>query len=422
MRPARPVFILGGAHTPFIGKHHPDFVWKGHPDYGKRENPGIEDYLRRAAHGALEKTRIDPARLDRAYVGNFAGECFARQAHLGAMLAGVEPGLAGKPIARVEGACASGGLALVCGIEAVASQSDLVLVVGVEVQTTVSAREGADFLARAGHYARQRGIDPFPFPCLFACRARAYREAYGIGDEVLAAVVVKAHHNAARNPLAHLHAVGGRMTLEKACRTSEENPVFLENPELRDHLRLADCSPVSDGASALVLASEEGLRIAGARRNEATAVLGYGVSVAALQDTAPDPLRLSNVARAAAEAYRSSGHRPEDIDVAEVHDCFAIAEVEMMEALGFAPQGAGAAYVASGATAIGGERPVNTGGGLIGFGHPVGATGVKQAVEIARQLAGECGDYQVPQAPAVGLSANMGGDDRTAVVVVYGRG
>ena len=421
MRPTRPVFIVGGAHTTFIGKHHPDFIWKGHPDHGKRTNPGLEDHLERATHAALAAAGVDAGAIERAYIGNFAGECFSSQGHLGAMLAGVDDGFDGKSIARIEGACASGGLAIAAGIDAIAAGANLVLIVGVEVQTTVSARQGADFLARASHYETQRSIDPFTFPCLFARRAHAYREAHGVDDETLAAIVVKAHHNAARNPLAHLHAVGGNMSLEIAGGASEENPVFLENADLRDHLRLADCSPVSDGASALVLASQEGLEVLGRGRDEFTEILGFAVSVAPLQDTSPDPLHLHNVARAANAAYASSSKGPEDIGVAEVHDCFAIAEAEMMEALGFADAGKGASYIADGRTALDGERPVNTGGGLIGFGHPVGATGVKQALEISRQLLGKCDGYQIPTQPRCGLSANMGGDDRTAVVLVQER-
>ncbi|MCZ6793615.1 MAG: thiolase domain-containing protein [Planctomycetota bacterium] len=420
MKPRRPVFVCGGAHTPYIGKHHPDFVWKGHPDHGKRSNPGIEEHLTRAVRDALEATRVEAALLDRAFVGNFVGECFAHQGHLGALLAGVDDGLRGKPIWRVEGACASGGLALISGVEAIASGSDLVLVVGVEVQTTVNAREGADYLARASHYETQRGIDPFTFPCLFARRVKAYREAHGASERQLAAAVLKAHHNASRNPRAHLHAVGERMTLERASETSDDNPLFLENPELRPYLRLADCSPVSDGASAVILASEDGLRRPGGGTRDAIRVLSYGVAVEPLRPSKAQPLRLLSVETAAREAFGSSGDSPSSIDVAEVHDCFHIAEVLLMEALGFAPRGQGAAYIASGATAIDGELPVNTGGGLLGFGHPVGATGVKQALEIWRQFRRECGAYQVKRELKRGLAANMGGDDGTAVVTVFG--
>lgn len=422
MRPQRPVFVAGGAHTVYRGKLHPDFVWKGHPEFGRRTNPGLEDYLREAVKDALADCGTGADAVDRAYVGNFAAECFARQAHLGALLAGVDPGLRGKPIWRVEGACASGGLALVAGAESVAGGADLVLVAGVEVQTTVSAREGADYLARAGYYSEQRAIDPFTFPCLFARRAKAYKQAYGASDEALAAVVLKAHHNAALNPKAHLHAVGKRMDLRTAGSTSDSNPHFLENVEYREHLRLADCSPVSDGASAVLLASADGLRRIGRSSAESVRLLAWGVCVEPLQETTPDALRLQAVEGAASVAFRDSGKGPGEVEVAEVHDCFHIAEVLAMEALGFIPRGEGARWIASGATAIDGKLPVNTGGGLLGFGHPVGATGVKQALEVSRQLLRRCGEYQVSPVPRLGLSANMGGDDRTAVVVAYGRG
>lgn len=156
------------------------------------------------------------------------------------------------------------------------------------------------------------------------------------------------------------------------------------------------------------------LGIAPSRCTEITAA-GYKVAGLGLPN---DPLRMSNAARAAAEAYRDAGIGPKDVDVAEVHDCFSITEVQLYEALGFAEEGRGVRLLAEGATEIDGRLPVNTGGGLISFGHPVGATGVKQVLEVHRQLAGKCGDYQVARSLRTGLSANIGGDDRTAVVVV----
>jgi acetyl-CoA acyltransferase len=422
MRPSRPVYVIGGAHTPFIGKYHPDFIWKGHPQYLTRKNPTIEEHLSRAALGAMEDARVDPERIERSFVGNFAGECFVRQGHLGAVLAGVHPGLRQKPSLRIEGACASGGLAVAAGVEAVAAGTELALVVGVEVQTTVDAREGADFLARAASYSKQRSMDPFTFPCLFARRALAYRNAHGVGREELAPAVLKAHRNAAKNPFAHFHAIGSAMTLERARAISTSNQLFLENPEYREGLTVLNCSPVSDGASALVLASEKALRGLGRSPAEAVEVIAVGMSADDIE--APlrpdfDLLRLATTETAAARAYESAGARPEEMEIAEVHDCFSIAEVLMMEALGFAPRGQGAQLIASGATAIEGRIPVNPGGGLVGFGHPVGATGVKQAVEIFRQMLGRSGAYQLPRTPRLGISANMGGDDRTAVVMVY---
>ena len=170
---SRRVFVAGGAITPFLGKGHPDFIWKRHPDFGQRENPTLREHLTSAVTQAAENVGADLAVVDKAYVANFVGELFINQGHLGAALAGVHPALALKPTMRVEGACASGGLAMSCGVDAIRAGSDVVLVTGVEVQTTASARTGGDYLARAADYERQRGIDDFTFPALFARRTKA---------------------------------------------------------------------------------------------------------------------------------------------------------------------------------------------------------------------------------------------------------
>lgn len=416
MKPARQVFIVGGAHTPFIGKFHPDFIWKGHPDFGKKQNPTIEEHLHRAVREALSASRVPGSAVQKGYVGNFAGEIFAQQGHLGASLAAADPTFKNKPFARVEGACASGGLALAAAVDSVSAGYDVVIAAGVEVQTTLSAKDGADALARAAHYPTQRGIDPFTFPCMFARRSKAYRQAFNLSEEDLAEVVIKAYENANRNPFAHMRAF--RMTPEYARTASDKNPRFLENPEYRDWIKVSDCSQVSDGASCAILASEAGLKSLGRSRDSAAEIVAYGHATAPLAENA-DMLELSTTKAAAAEAYRDSGTGPEQIQVAEVHDCFSIAEVMMYEALGFAPRGKGISIVKDGSTKLGGRIPVNTGGGLLAFGHPVGATGVKQAVEIFRQIRGLSGDYQVRPTPSLGLTANMGGDDRTSVVTIY---
>ena len=416
MKPRRPAFIMGGFHTKFIGKFHPDYIWKKHPDFGKKENPNIKHYLHNASLGAIENSGIAPEDIEKFYVGNFVGELFAKQGHLGAALAEAHPSFQYKPILRVEGACASGGLAVALGLEAIQSGSDLVLVVGAEVQTTVSAKEGADYLARAADYATQRSIDEFAFPCLFARRTKVYFEKYGYTEADLAHVVVKAYSNANRNPFAHMHTV--KMSLENASTASDKNARFLENPEYKDYLKVSDCSQVSDGGSAVVIASEEGLKKAGKKREDVVEILSCVYSAAPLEGEG-NLTRYENTAHAAGKAYAESGLKADDINVAEVHDCFAISEILMLEALGFAEEGKGIDLTKSGATSLTGKIPVNTGGGLIAFGHPVGTTGVKQSFEIFRQLKGLCGDYQVSPIPRYGLSANMGGDDRTTVVTIY---
>jgi acetyl-CoA acyltransferase len=414
----RRAFVLGGHITPFIGKKHPDFIWPKHPDFGKRENPGLEETITAAVLGALEATGTPAAAIDKAWIGNFVGELFNNQGHLGAAVVGAHPDLLYKPVMRVEGACASGGLAFSSALDAIGAGGDVMLVVGAEVQTTAPARQGGDFLARASHYKRQRPIDDFTFPALFARRTQAYRSAFGVTEEDIGRVAVKAYANANKNPLAHMKAV--RMSLEVASSAGDANPCFLGNAELAPWLKMSDCSQVSDGGAALIVVSEDGLRKLGKTEADAIEVLGVGHATGNLYVDA-DPLQMATTAHAAATAYAQAGIRPADVQIAEVHDCFTVTELLMYEALGFAPQGQGATLIREGRTELTGDLPVNTGGGLVGFGHPVGATGVKQILEIWRQMKGRCGDYQVRGDLRYGVTANMGGDDKTAVVTVLGQ-
>lgn len=416
MKLARKVYVLGGANTNFIGKFHPEFIWKGHPDFGKRDNPTLEEYIKTASLAALQDAGLQPKDVQKGYVGNFAGELFSNQGHLGAVLASAHPDLHAKPFMRVEGACASGALAMAAGIDAIGAGADVVLVVGAEVQTTCNAKQGADYLARAAHYRTQRDIDPFTFPALFARRTKAYMAAFGLEAGDIAKVVANAYANAAKNPKAHMRTV--KMSVDAAREASDKNPLFLENPELKPFLKVSDCSQVSDGGSAVVLVSEAGLRKAGKKPSDAVEVVAYGHATGPIEGPA-DILDMDTTRAAAKEAYEAAGIGPNDVQVAEVHDCFAIAQVLAVEALGFANRGQAKKLIDDGAMWLGGKVPVNTGGGLMAFGHPVGATGVKQAVEISRQLLGRCGDYQVKGDPRVGLAQNMGGDDRTAVVTIF---
>ncbi len=416
---ARRVFIVGGAHTPFIGKHHPDFIWKRHPDFGVRENPTYEEHLKSAVTDAIADSGVDPERVDRLYIGNFTGELFINQGHMGAALAGSHPAFAYKPAARLEGACASGGLAVLSGLDAIAAGADTVLCAGVEVQTTVNARIGADYLARASHYSRQRSIDDFTFPALFARRNKACLEGTPLTEADLAHVSVKAYANANRNPLAHMRT--RKMAFETAATANDRNPCFLGNEELNPFLKLSDCSQVSDGASAMFLVSEAGLAAMGLTEADAVEIIGRGHSVDSLY-VDRDPTELATAKHAARQALTDASISIADVDVAEVHDCFTITEILMYEAMGMAAKGQGGALARSGHTAIDGALPVNTGGGLIGFGHPVGATGIKQPLEIYRQMKGRCGDYQLSALPTIGMTMNMGGDDKTVVSLIMRAG
>lgn len=217
----------------------------------------VQGALRSAAAASL------PAGLiDRAYVGNFAGELFNQQGHLGSSLAAADPAFLYKPSMRIEGACASGGLAVQAAVDTLRGGSgDLALVVGAEQQTTVSARDGGLFLARAADFARQSSIDDFTFPCLLARRTKHYAERFkDFSIDDLCPIVAKAYSNGNKNPKAHMHAV--KVDIEKA-KVSEKNPTFLSNEVFSPYCRLTDCSQVSDGASAIILANEDGLRKAG---------------------------------------------------------------------------------------------------------------------------------------------------------------
>lgn len=415
MRPVRPVYLAAQAITPFIGKGNPHFIMKGHADFGKRDNPTLEDHIVNVVQQLFNEQDLDPSMVQRGYIGNFAGELFSQQGHLGAMVARADARLAGIGFARVEAACASGGVGIVNAIESIQSGLDVALVLGAEVQTTVRAREGADYLARAAHYATERGIDDFTFPALLTRRAKAYKDAYDLSEHDLAHFSVKAYSNANRNPLAHMHAV--KMTLEQAASASETNPHILQNPDLKPHLKVSDCSQVSDGAAAILLASEEGLRKLGRVKADCVRIRSYGFCTNPLGQV-DNLLRLDTAAAAAAEALQDGELTPQEVQIAEVHDCFTIAELMMYEAIGLAEPGKGKTLLLSGRTSLEGDIPVNTGGGLVGFGHPVGATGVKQVAELYRQMKGLCGDYQVQRDLQIGLTVNMGGDDRTVVATV----
>lgn len=411
----RKVYVVGGKITPFIGKGHPDFISKGHPDFGKKNNPTLEEHLQAAVTGCIEETKVNPSLIEKAWIGNFAGELFSNQGHLGAAVVGALPELKYKPVMRVEAACASGGIAFASAVESIQAGSNVCLVVGAEVQTTVSPRQGGDYLARAAHYSRQRALDDFTFPALFAQRVKAYTQKYNVSLEDIARVSVKAYGNANKNALAHMKAV--KMDLE-GTKASDKNPAFLKNPELQPFIKTSDCSQVSDGAAAMIVVSEEGLKLLGKDKKDCIEVLAVSLATGNLYEDA-DFTVMDTTQAAAKRAFQQTGLTPNQVQIAEVHDCFAIAEILMYEAIGWANPGEGTKLVKEGATNINGRIPVNTGGGLIGFGHPVGATGIKQVLEVFRQMKGLCGEYQVPNIPSIGLTANMGGSDKTSVVSLF---
>jgi acetyl-CoA C-acetyltransferase len=335
------------------------------------------------------------------YLGNFAGPAFAMQNHLAPYVAeGI--GISGVPATRFEAACASGGSAFFHAVSSVAAGlNDLVLVAGVEKMTSQPTPRVAEILASAGDVSGEMKAGG-TFPALFAMIARRHMHDFGTTREDLAAVAIKNHSNAMLNPYAHMRK---EITLEK---------VLAAKP-IAEPLTLYDCSLVSDGAAAVMLAPLERAREY-TERPVAVAGIAQASDCVALDHKA-DITTFRAVRRAAEKAYRMAGMGPNDIQFAELHDCFTIAEIIATEDLGFVERGQGGPNSSSGCTLRTGPRPVNVSGGLKAKGHPVGATGVAQICDLAAQIRGEAGDLQLSHRD-VGLAQNLGGSGATAVVTI----
>lgn len=372
----------------------------GMTPFGELWQLSLRDLFVEAAREALDA--VDRPSLDGIYIGNMSGGQFVGQEHLGPLMAD-HLGVAGVPATRVESACASGGAALRAGYFEVASgASDLVLVAGVE-----KMNDGADVTGVLATAADQESevYHGITFPGLYAMIARAHMEAHGTTEGDLAIISVKNHRHGALNPKAQFRQ---EVTLEQVMTSS-----MVSEP-----LRLLHCSPVSDGAAAVLLCPLDRAR---EFTDKPVKIRGSGFATApmALADRV-DPSALDAVSLSAARAYRAAGVTPSDIQVAEVHDCFSIAELCVLEALCFAKPGGAAELTRAGETTLGGRCPVNTSGGLKAKGHPVGATGVAQAIEIVEQLRGEAGARQVSGA-TLGLAQNMGGSGASSVVHIFER-
>ena len=357
-----------------------------------------------ASQKALKNSNIQPPQVEAFYLGNFAGPSFVGQSHLAPYIAG-ELGLAGVPCTRLEAACASSGAAFFHAFSAVAAGIyDTVLVTGVEKMTSCDTPRVAEILAMAGDCGTE-GRAGATFPALFAMIARRHMHQYGTTREHLAAVAVKNHANGAKNPDAHMRKT---VTLEQA----------MNGKPISDPLTVYDCSLVSDGAAAVAIMPADRARDF---TDKPVRVLG----IAQTSDYVPldrkeDITTFRAVRTAGEKAYAMAGVAPADIQVAEVHDCFTIAELIAIEDLGFVRKGEGGPYTQEGRTCLRGERPVNTSGGLKAKGHPVGATGVAQICDVVLQLRGEAGERQVAR-HEVGLAQNLGGSGASAVVTILGR-
>lgn len=378
----------------------------GSTQFGELWDKSFTDLLVEAGVSAINDANIQSEKIDALYVGNMSAGRFIEQEHIGALIADYA-GLASRhiPSTRVEAACASGGLAFRQGVLAVASgYHDIVVVGGVEKMTDVDVETTTDALIAAAD-REWEGMMGATFPGIYAMIARLHMHKYGTTPEQLASVAVKNHRNGTMNPKAQFQ---NEISVDAVL-----NSVMVADP-----LHILDCSPISDGASAVVLAPAD---IAYKYTDKPI----YVKASAQASDTIalhsrPDITTLIATKVATNKAYEMAGLTPKDIDFAEVHDCFTIAEICAIEDLGFIEKGDGGLVSELGMTAIGGEIPINPSGGLKACGHPVGATGVHQIYELVLQLREEAGRRQVEGAK-IGLAHNVGGSGATAVVHILGR-
>ncbi len=370
--------------------------------FGELWEVSFRDLITEAGMKAVADADIEGQDLEAMYVGNMTAGLFIQQEHIASLIAD-HSGLTPIPCTRVEAACASGGLALRSGIMAVASgYHDVVISAGVEKMTDVVDPTPAIATASDQEWEAQQGVT---FPSLYAMMARRHMHEYGTTREQLAMFSVNNHKNGALNPLAQYPF---EISVDKV----------LNSTMVADPLRLLDCSPVTDGAAAVILCPAED-----ARKYTDTPVYVKASAQAsgtiALHDRR-DITTIDSTVHASRTAYDMAGVGPKDIDAVEVHDCFSINGILAIEDLGFVEKGQGGTAVEEGLIAIDGEIPVNPSGGLKARGHPLGATGIAQAAEMVWQLRGDAGKRQV-DGIEIGMTQNIGGTGGTAAVHIFGR-
>jgi acetyl-CoA C-acetyltransferase len=379
----------------------------GSTKFGEMWERSFRDIMIEAGLEAIQDAGIEGREIEAMYVGNMSAGRFISQEHIGALIVDYS-GFSKDthiPSTRVEAACASGGLAVREAYLSIASgMHDIVVAAGVEKMTDIGTEITVDVLASAAD-REWEGFVGATFPGLYALMATYHMNKFGTTREDLAEVSVKNHYNGSLNPKAQFN---NRITIDTVLNSSL----------VADPLRIFDCSPITDGASAVILA-------AGSIARKYTDTPVYIKASSQASDTISlhdrrDVATLDSTVFAAKRAYKMAGITPKEVDVAEVHDCFTIAEIMAYEDLGFCKKGEGGKLIREGVTALDGDLPVNPSGGLKACGHPVGATGVKQVVEIVTQLRGEAGKRQVDGAE-VGLTHNVGGTGATAVVHILTR-
>jgi acetyl-CoA C-acetyltransferase/acetyl-CoA acyltransferase len=400
----KPVYISGGFSTVFMGK--------GRSEFNPENMRTFESYLQETAAGT--RALMGTCAVDEGIISSFMPGRFINQGHIAGFLPFMMPQLAGKPCTGVEAACCSGGRALAMGVRSVLSEmADTVFIAGFEIQNSMKAIDGADVLAGASYYKEERKKGhPFFFPGVFSDRAGAYYDLYGYdaAREGMALWYEQMILNARKNPKAQEYENSTPDLFAKGM-TKPDPAKFLP------HLNTTDCSKISDGAASVLILSEAGLEKCGINKKDAVKLVAMGEAEADITQLPSDLTRLTTMEKAVAKALANAGLTIDDIAILEIHDCFTITALLALEAIGIAKPGKAHEAIKAGICAPAGSIPTNLSGGLGGFGHPTGATGVRQMVDLQQQLLGIAPNQAKLKSPYA-MMVNMGGNDKTVTALI----
>ncbi|MFT7287803.1 MAG: acetyl-CoA C-acetyltransferase [Halieaceae bacterium] len=413
-KPVQNIYVIGGAQTDFARN------WS-------REGKEIIDLFAEAFDAALADAGLQPADIDVGHVGNFVGELFAGQGLMGGFFAQLYPELVGMPTARHEAACASGSMAILAAMRDIeAGHYDTACVLGIELMRNVNGQTGAEYLGSACWRGHEASDARFPWPHLFDQIAQRYKTQYGLEHKHLAAIAEINFDNARRNPLAQTR----NWAFPEGC--FGENDEL--NPVIDGGLRKMDCGQITDGAACVILASERRAReyasARGLQLQDLPRIKGWGHRsgaitldaklVAASQDA--QQLLFPHLAQTLTDACQRAGFaQTAALDGLETHDCFTITEYMAIDHAGLTPPGQSWQAIEDGRISADGGFPINPSGGLIGLGHPVGATGVRMLLDISRQVSGRAGYCQIRDAQNMQM-LNVGGSATTCASFVVGVG
>lgn len=399
------IYAAAGYNTIYFGSGRKEF----NPEAKMRT---FDEYLKEAAQGTC--AQVPHSEFDEGIIGSFMSSRFLNQANLPGFLPFMVPNLHGKPCTGVEGACGTGGRAIANAIRSVLSDlSERVFVTAFEIQNTMKSVYGADVLAGAGYYQKERKAGhAFYFPGVFSDRAGAYYKAYGYDQarKGMAKWYEQAILNARHNPKAQEYHNQALDLLALGMTPPDPNRFV-------PYLNLYDCSKVSDGASSILILSEEGLKKCGISKEEALEIVAIGEAEDDITLPPKDLTVLTTTKTAIQKALSQAGLELSNIGLLEIHDCFSITALLTLEALGLAPKGRASDIILEGQTAIHGKLPTNLSGGLGGFGHPTGASGVRQLVDLLHQFTHKAAYQAMPKSP-FGMMISMGGNDKTVTCII----